>query len=157
MELFQGDAFHTSRWNYNIDLDGKRVGIIGTGATAVQVIPARPGSAEELYVFQRTPSTIDVRDQRETTEAEQIPGRTSRGGPSPAAGFAKSARAGSRSRRNDDYLAGRVPDYKERKQHERRLTARGDVEKQLDSNFRIMEQSPRWSTPSSRTRTPQRR
>ncbi|GIR54420.1 MAG: hypothetical protein CM15mP62_18910 [Rhodospirillaceae bacterium] len=39
MENFRGTAFHTSRWDYNIDLTGKRVGIIGTGATAVQVIP----------------------------------------------------------------------------------------------------------------------
>ena len=39
MEKFKGEAFHTSRWNYNIDLKGKRVGIIGTGATAVQAIP----------------------------------------------------------------------------------------------------------------------
>jgi cation diffusion facilitator CzcD-associated flavoprotein CzcO len=39
MESFTGTAFHTSRWDYTVDLEGKRVGIIGTGATAVQVIP----------------------------------------------------------------------------------------------------------------------
>ena len=39
MEKFKGESFHTSRWDYNIDLSGKRVGIIGTGATAVQAIP----------------------------------------------------------------------------------------------------------------------
>ncbi len=39
METFKGESFHTSRWDYNIDLSGKRVGIIGTGATAVQAIP----------------------------------------------------------------------------------------------------------------------
>src|SRR3984885_8172430 len=63
METFKGESFHTSRWNYHIDLTGKRVGIIGTGATAVQVIPEIAKVVGELYVFQRTPSTIDVRDQ----------------------------------------------------------------------------------------------
>ena len=46
---------------------GKRIGIIGTGATAVQAIPELAKVAGHLYVFQRTPSTIDVRDQRSTT------------------------------------------------------------------------------------------
>jgi len=67
METFAGIAFHTSRWDYNVDLDGKRVGIIGTGATAVQVIPEIAKVVKSLHVFQRTPSTIDVRDQRATT------------------------------------------------------------------------------------------
>ena len=69
METFQGESFHTSRWKYDVALDGKRVGIIGTGATAVQVIPELAKIVGELYVFQRTPSTIDIRDQRETTQA----------------------------------------------------------------------------------------
>jgi len=42
METFKGDSFHTSRWNYHSEATGKRVGIIGTGATAVQVIPRSP-------------------------------------------------------------------------------------------------------------------
>ena len=71
MESFAGESFHTSRWNYDVDLAGKRVGIIGTGATAVQVIPEIAKVVGELYVFQRTPSSIDVRDQRATT-AEEI-------------------------------------------------------------------------------------
>ena len=71
MENFPGGtAFHTSRWDYNIDLTGKRVGIIGTGATAVQVIPEIEKVVKELFVFQRTPSSIDVRDQRATTQEE---------------------------------------------------------------------------------------
>jgi cyclohexanone monooxygenase len=65
METYQGDAFHTSRWDYNVDLKDKRVGIIGTGATAVQAIPELAKIVKELYVFQRTPSSIDVRDQLE--------------------------------------------------------------------------------------------
>jgi cyclohexanone monooxygenase len=73
---FAGHTFHTSRWDYDYtgggpegDLDklaGKRVGIIGTGATAVQCVPHLGAGAERLYVFQRTPSSIDVRNNRPT-------------------------------------------------------------------------------------------
>ena len=68
MESFKGYSFHTSRWDYDYtkeDLSGledKVVGIIGTGATAVQAIPGLGASSKELYVFQRTPSSIDIRD-----------------------------------------------------------------------------------------------
>jgi cyclohexanone monooxygenase len=73
---YAGYTFHTSRWDYgytggdssgNLDkLADKRVGIIGTGATAVQCIPHLGASAKHLYVFQRTPSSIDVRNNRPT-------------------------------------------------------------------------------------------
>src|SRR5215831_9239683 len=68
MESFKGHSFHTSRWDYAYtkeDLSGledKVVGIIGTGATAVQAIPGLGAAAKELYVFQRTPSSIDIRN-----------------------------------------------------------------------------------------------
>ena len=68
MESFQGHSFHTSRWDYDYtqdDLSGledKVVGIIGTGATAVQAVPGLSAASKELYVFQRTPSSIDIRD-----------------------------------------------------------------------------------------------
>jgi cation diffusion facilitator CzcD-associated flavoprotein CzcO len=68
MESFQGYSFHSSRWDYDYtgqDLSGlqdKVVGIIGTGATAVQAIPGLGASAKELYIFQRTPSSIDIRN-----------------------------------------------------------------------------------------------
>ena len=68
LEKFKGHSFHSSRWDYAFtkpDLSGledKVVGIIGTGATAVQAIPGLGAAAKELYVFQRTPSSIDVRD-----------------------------------------------------------------------------------------------
>ncbi len=68
MESFEGHSFHTSRWDYDYtreDLSGledKVVGVIGTGATAVQAIPGLGASSKELYVFQRTPSSIDIRD-----------------------------------------------------------------------------------------------
>ena len=67
MESFAGHSFHTSRWDYAYtkdDLSGladKVVGIIGSGATGVQAIPCLGAAAKELYVFQRTPSSIDVR------------------------------------------------------------------------------------------------
>ena len=76
---FRGYTFHTSRWDYGYTggdssgnltgLVGKRVGIIGTGATAVQCIPHLGEWAEHLYVFQRTPSSVDVRNNRETDRA----------------------------------------------------------------------------------------
>lgn len=67
IETFGGHAFHTSRWDFRYTghgLEGladKRVGIIGTGATAVQCIPHLAASARHLFVFQRTPSSVDVR------------------------------------------------------------------------------------------------
>lgn len=68
MESFQGHSFHTSRWDYSYtgqdlsNLKDKVVGIIGTGASAVQAVPELAKTAKELYVFQRTPSSIDIRD-----------------------------------------------------------------------------------------------
>src|SRR6185437_13195537 len=76
VETFKRHSFHTSRWDYGYTggdagggltkLAGKRVGIIGTGATAVQCVPHLGEWAKELYVFQRTPSSVDVRGSRET-------------------------------------------------------------------------------------------
>ncbi|MDH4144240.1 MAG: NAD(P)/FAD-dependent oxidoreductase [Acidimicrobiia bacterium] len=141
MEKFQGDAFHTSRWNYHIDLEGKRVGIIGTGATAVQAIPELAKIVGHLYVFQRTPSTIDVRDQRATTE-EEIEAWKNEPGWARARRerFARISEGRTAIKANDDYLAGKVADFKERKQHAGRLSPEELVQKQLDTNFRIMEQ-----------------
>jgi cyclohexanone monooxygenase len=76
IDSFKGHSFHTSRWDYEYTggtsqggltkLADKRVGIIGTGATAVQCVPHLGAHAKELYVFQRTPSSIDVRNNRPT-------------------------------------------------------------------------------------------
>ena len=68
MEDFAGHSFHTSRWDYdytgqNLEhLKDKVVGIIGTGASAVQIVPELAKVAKKVFVFQRTPSSIDVRD-----------------------------------------------------------------------------------------------
>ena len=76
---FKGHTFHTSRWDYRYTggsseggltgLADKRVGIIGTGATAIQCVPHLGEWAKELYVFQRTPSSVDVRNNAETDPA----------------------------------------------------------------------------------------
>tara|TARA_B110000285_G_scaffold158957_1_gene177349 strand:+ start:1456 stop:3333 length:1878 start_codon:yes stop_codon:yes gene_type:complete len=73
---FKGHTFHTSRWDYDytggnalgglVGLKNKRVAVIGTGATAVQCVPHLGASAEHLYVFQRTPSSIDERNNTPT-------------------------------------------------------------------------------------------
>ena len=73
LERFGGHSFHTSRWDYDYTggdpagapmdkLSGKRVALIGTGATSVQCVPHLAGACKELYVFQRTPSSVDVRN-----------------------------------------------------------------------------------------------
>lgn len=76
IEGFRGHTFHTSRWDYGYtggDADGgllgladKKVGVIGTGATGLQAIPQIARDAQQLLVFQRTPSSVDVRDNRPT-------------------------------------------------------------------------------------------
>jgi len=76
IETFRGHTFHTSRWDYGYTggtpdggltgLADKRVAVVGTGATGLQVIPHVGEDAQELIVFQRTPSTVDVRDNRPT-------------------------------------------------------------------------------------------
>ena len=75
---YKGHTFHTSRWDYQYtggsskgnlsNLKDKRVAVIGTGATAVQCIPHLAESAKQLYVFQRTPSSIDERNNVDTDE-----------------------------------------------------------------------------------------
>jgi cyclohexanone monooxygenase len=79
IERFEGHSFHASRWDYSYTggdseggltgLRGKRVGVIGTGATSVQIVPHVGEWAERLYVFQRTPSSIDVKHNPPTDPA----------------------------------------------------------------------------------------
>jgi cyclohexanone monooxygenase len=76
IDSYQGHTFHTSRWDYGYTggdttgnlhkLGDKRVAVIGTGATAVQCVPHLAKYAKQLYVFQRTPSSIDERGNRPT-------------------------------------------------------------------------------------------
>ena len=141
METFQGASFHTSRWDYDVDLAGKRIGIIGTGATAVQAIPELAKVAGELFVFQRTPSSIDVRDQRATTDEERAAWAGEPGwARARRARFARISAGRTAMKANDDYLSGKQDDFKVRKTYERALSMEEFVAKQLDSNFRLMEQ-----------------
>jgi len=76
IESFKGHSFHTSRWDYDytggdttgglVKLQDKTVAIIGTGATAIQCVPHLGRWAKQLYVFQRTPSSVDVRGNHPT-------------------------------------------------------------------------------------------
>ncbi len=76
IDSFKGHTFHTARWDYGYTggdasggltgLKDKRVGVIGTGATAVQCVPHLGKGAKQLYVFQRTPSSIDERNDHAT-------------------------------------------------------------------------------------------
>jgi len=81
LSTFASPMFHTARWDYNVtggsqddprltNLEGKRVGILGTGATAIQAIPHLAKYAKELYVFQRTPSNVWPRGQQPTDPEE---------------------------------------------------------------------------------------
>ena len=110
MERFRGHSFHTSRWDYDFtgadleQLHDVRVGIIGTGASAVQIIPNLGANAKTVHVFQRTPSSIDIRDDWETT-----------------AEWAARLQPGWQSRRR-----GKIVD-KLREQAERKETMRGGI------------------------------
>jgi cyclohexanone monooxygenase len=76
IDTYKGHTFHTSRWDYGYTggdttgnlhkLHDKRVAVIGTGATAVQCVPYLAKDAKHLYVFQRTPSSVDERGNRPT-------------------------------------------------------------------------------------------
>ena len=76
IETFAGRCFHTSRWNYKYTggdekgnmtgLNDKIVGVIGTGSTGIQVVPAVAKDAKHLYVFQRSPSSVDYRGNKPT-------------------------------------------------------------------------------------------
>jgi cation diffusion facilitator CzcD-associated flavoprotein CzcO len=107
MENYKGYSFHSSRFDYAYcghdleNLKDKRVGIIGTGATAVQIIPNVARAAKELYVFQRTPSAIDIRDDIPTDPE-----------------WAASLKPGWQKQRLDRHVLGTRPDPDKRKEIE---------------------------------------
>lgn len=55
LDTFGGEVFHTARWRHDISLEGKRVGIVGTGASAIQIVPEIADMVRQLEIFQRTP------------------------------------------------------------------------------------------------------
>ena len=72
MATFSGDCFHTSRWNHAVDLTGKRIGVVGTGSTASQVIPALVEMQDtHVTVFQRTPQWTVRMDDRQFADWEK--------------------------------------------------------------------------------------
>jgi cation diffusion facilitator CzcD-associated flavoprotein CzcO len=107
MEKYKGHSFHSSRFDYAYcgqdleNLKDKRVGIIGTGASAVQIIPRLGPAAKELYVFQRTPSAIDIRDDIPTDPE-----------------WAASLKPGWQKERLDRHVLGTKPDPDKRKEIE---------------------------------------
>jgi|HubBroStandDraft_3_1064219.scaffolds.fasta_scaffold00094_3 cation diffusion facilitator CzcD-associated flavoprotein CzcO len=76
---FQGPAFHSAQWDHSVDLTGKRVAIIGTGASAIQIVPEIVGQVAELQLYQRTPPWVVPRSNPELPVAlrramENVPG-----------------------------------------------------------------------------------
>lgn len=83
LEGFTGPVFHSSAWDDNVDLAGKRVGVVGTGASAIQIVPSIAGVAGSVVLFQRTPAYVVPRADRRYTEAERrylarVPGAVER-------------------------------------------------------------------------------
>ena len=68
---FSGEVFHSSRWNHSYSLEGKRVAVVGTGASAIQIVPKIQPEVKHLVLFQRTPAWIVPRRDRRITEFEK--------------------------------------------------------------------------------------
>jgi cation diffusion facilitator CzcD-associated flavoprotein CzcO len=71
LDEFQGPVFHTARWDSNVDLRDKRVALVGTGSTAVQIGPAIATKVDKLIIFQREPGWIQAKNERDYTERER--------------------------------------------------------------------------------------
>ncbi|MEW1799293.1 flavin-containing monooxygenase [Streptomyces virginiae] len=68
---FPGKVFHSARWDHDYDLRGKRVAVIGTGASAIQIVPAIAPDVQRLTLFQRTPAWVMPRTDRAITAVER--------------------------------------------------------------------------------------
>ncbi|UFS58085.1 flavin-containing monooxygenase [Subtercola endophyticus] len=71
LETFAGPRFHTAAWDHSVDLAGKRVGVVGTGASAVQLVPQLAAAGAEVVVFQRSAPYVIPRGDRAYTPAER--------------------------------------------------------------------------------------
>ncbi|GAA0516015.1 4-hydroxyacetophenone monooxygenase [Saccharopolyspora subtropica] len=71
LERFEGEVFHSAEWNHDFDLTGKRVAVIGTGASAIQFVPRIARQVEQLHLFQRTPPWIQPKPDRPIPESVQ--------------------------------------------------------------------------------------
>ena len=142
MEKFKGESFHTSRWDYNIDLRGKTVGIIGTGATAVQ---AMPELAKIVGAALRLPAHAFVhrraRPARDDRRGAGDLGQGARMGPGEARALREDLGRPHRHPGQRRLSGGQDSGQsRSRKQYDRKLTPEELIQKQLDANFRIMEQ-----------------
>jgi cation diffusion facilitator CzcD-associated flavoprotein CzcO len=72
IETFQGEVFHSARWNHDVDLAGKRVAVVGTGASAVQIVPEIARTVGHLDVYQRTAPYVLPRNDRRYTRLERL-------------------------------------------------------------------------------------
>jgi cyclohexanone monooxygenase len=72
IEDFTGEIFHSARWNHDYDLTGKRVAVIGTGASAIQIVPEIAGQVAHLDVYQRTPPWVIPRRDRAYGHLERL-------------------------------------------------------------------------------------
>lgn len=71
IDHFQGPAFHSARWRHDIDWQGKRVAVVGTGASAIQIIPQLQRMAGQVHVLQRTPAWVLPKDDHPITARQQ--------------------------------------------------------------------------------------
>lgn len=71
IESFRGEVFHSARWNHDLDLAGRKVAVIGTGASAIQFVPQIQPEVDELHLFQRTPPWVMPRPDRPITRLER--------------------------------------------------------------------------------------
>ncbi len=71
LDSFPGHVFHSARWDHSVDLAGKRVGVVGSGASAVQIVPELQKIVSELVVFQRSAPYMNMRNDHAYTEAEK--------------------------------------------------------------------------------------
>ena len=71
LDTFPGAVFHSARWDHDTDLTGKRIAVIGTGASAIQLVPELQKKAQKLVLFQRTPAWVMPRRDRRITAAEK--------------------------------------------------------------------------------------
>ena len=69
---FQGELFHSARWNHDLDLTGKRVAVIGTGASAIQVVPELQKVVSRLDLYQRTAPYVIPKGERRYTRLERL-------------------------------------------------------------------------------------
>lgn len=70
-DSFRGSIFHSARWPDDVDLDGKRVAVVGSAASAVQLVPEIAPIVEQLFVFQRTPTWVLPKDDRPYTDEDR--------------------------------------------------------------------------------------